>query len=94
MRIFCYIGEAGDIHALRAGLCVLFDGSQNTEVYCTFKFIRFLFVEVTNRFLQLQYPNIIIIIIKKWPYKKTKQKTTPTLGSPAKHPCNTMADII
>lgn len=57
----CFIGEPGDIHALGAGLCVLFDGSQNTEVYCTFKFIRFLFVEVTNCCLQLRYHNIIII---------------------------------
>lgn len=65
----------------------------NTQVYCTFKFTCLLFVEVTNHFIQWQYHNII----KKWPFKKTKSYpnySTSTLGSLAKHPCNTMADII
>lgn len=46
----------------------------NTQVYCTFKFIRLLFVEVTNNFIRWQYHNII----KKWPFKKTNvTQTTP-----------------
>lgn len=45
-----------------------------TQVYCTFKFIRLLFVEVTNHFIRWHYHNTI----KKWPFKKTNvTQTTP-----------------